>query len=269
MAIVVLGVLHAGAFGAGASGPEPGATPEAVFAFANRAFVEAASLRDERPAEVRVRLDEAIEGFRTLIDDDGISNPKLHYNLGNAYMMRGDVGRAIVEYRRAARLAPEDENLRANLAYARSKVETSFEADEASRLYSTLLGWQDRFSVRGRLGVFAGLFGLAWAVGLVRLTGAGRRAAPRWLMVVLLVASLAPAVSLGLTAQRQSQTYGVVVGEAAAGLKGPDPSYEPSFTRALAPGVEFEVLEQRAGWVYARLPDGRTTWLERGAVELV
>lgn len=265
-------LLALGAIGA-AHGAEDGragaATREEVFAFANAAFVEGASLRDERPVEARARLDEAIEGFRTLIEDEGISNPKLHYNLGNAYMLRDEVGRAIVEYRRAARLAPEDANVRANLAFARSKVRTSFEGDGASAMYSTLLGWQDAFPIRGRLAAFAALFALAWGAGLMRLSGAGRRVVPRWAMAALLAASLLPAASLGLTAQRQSRTFGVVVASSTPGLKGPDESYEPSFTRELASGVEFEVIEERPGWVYGQLPDGRTTWIERGAVELV
>lgn len=261
--VVILGVC------AVCLGVEPAnPTPAQVFDHANAAFDEGAALRNENPSKAHARLGEAIEGYRTLIDDMDISNPKLHYNLGNAYMMRGDLGRAIASYRRALELAPDDENLRANLAYARSRVETSFKADEASRLYSTLLGWQDSFSIRGRLGAFVVLFSLGWIVGLARMLDAGRRVVPRWVMLVLLALSLAPAVSLALTARRESVTHGVVVDQS-PGLKGPDKSYEQSFTRPLGAGVEFELLERRPGWVYVRLPDGRSTWIERDAVEFI
>ncbi len=246
-----------------------GAAPEAVFARANEAFAAGARLRDDRPAEAGARLDEAIAGYRTLIEEMGISNPKLHYNLGNALMMRGELGRAIASYRRALEMAPDDANLRANLAFARSRVGTTFEADEFGRLYDTLLGWQDALSIRGRLGAFVLVFSLAWIAGLARMLRPGRGAPARWVMPALLAASLVPAGSLALTAHRQSAVHGVVVGEEAVGRKGPDTSYEPSFTRPLGEGVEVRVLERRPGWMYVRLPDGRATWLLRDALEIV
>ena len=52
--------------------------------------------------------------------DDGVDNGKLYYNLGNAQLQIGDLGQAIVSYRRAERLIPNDSNLRENLRFARS-----------------------------------------------------------------------------------------------------------------------------------------------------
>jgi tetratricopeptide (TPR) repeat protein len=252
-----------------AAAEAPSADPAATFEHANQAFEQGAALLDTDKAKAHAHLDEAIEGYRSLIDDDGITNPKLYYNLGNAYMMEGDLGRAIVAYRRASRLNSEDENLRANLAYARSRVETSFRTDEASRVYRALLGWQNGIPIRARLAAFVVLFGVGWLIGLIRLTEAGRRALPRWAMVVALVLSALPAASLALTAERRGTVQGVVVADAATGRKGPETSYEPSFTRDLSGGVEFRLLESRPGWVYVRLPDGRTTWLTRDSVEII
>lgn len=252
-----------------AAAPKPAPDPTRIFQQANQAFEEGAALRDTDKAKADAHLSEAIEGYRSLIDDRGITNPKLYYNLGNAYMMRGDVGRAIVAYRRAMRLNPDDENLRGNLAYAKSRVETSFQTDESSRVYKALLGWQNGIPIRMRLGAFVGLFGLGWVLGLVRLTPRGRHAVPRWAMVAALVLSILPAASLAITAERQSGAQGVVIADSVTGRKGPEQSYEPSFTRALSEGVEFRLLESRPGWVYVRLPDGRTTWLTRDSVEII
>ena len=253
----------------GAEAGTTGADPAQLFERANQAFQEGAALRDSDKTKANEHLSEAIEGYESLIEDHGITNPKLYYNLGNAYMMEGNVGRAIVAYRRALRLDPEDENLRANLVYARSRVETSFPADEASRVFKALVGWQNAIPIRGRLAAFVAMFAIGWIVGLVRLTASGRRVMPRWAMVVALVLSIAPAVSLAITARQRVIAQGVVVASSATGRKGPDPSYEPSFTRALSGGVEFRLLESRPGWVYVRLPDGRATWLTRDSVEII
>jgi cytochrome c-type biogenesis protein CcmH/NrfG len=50
----------------------------------------------------------------------GVNDPVVHYNLGNAFARRGELGRAILSYQRAARLSPRDRDIRANLAWVRS-----------------------------------------------------------------------------------------------------------------------------------------------------
>ena len=64
----------------------------------------------------------AMEGFEALVSD-GVHNGKLYYNLGNAQMKAGDLGRAVLWYERAALLlGPSDPELRFNREYARSLV---------------------------------------------------------------------------------------------------------------------------------------------------
>jgi tetratricopeptide (TPR) repeat protein len=49
----------------------------------------------------------------------GAQDPRLLYNLANATYKTGDLGRAIVWYERALRLAPRDEDIQANLRFLR------------------------------------------------------------------------------------------------------------------------------------------------------
>lgn len=48
--------------------------------------------------------------------------PELYYNTGNAYYKAGEIGRSILFYERALRLAPNYEDARANLDLAQTKV---------------------------------------------------------------------------------------------------------------------------------------------------
>jgi tetratricopeptide (TPR) repeat protein len=52
---------------------------------------------------------------------------EVYYNLGNAYFRSGDYPRAILNYERAARLNPHDEDNLNNLALANSKIQDRFE----------------------------------------------------------------------------------------------------------------------------------------------
>jgi tetratricopeptide (TPR) repeat protein len=98
------------------------------------AAAEAAQAAYERGIELR-RTDPAasLEAFRDSaarwerIRAAGAENGPLEFNLGNAWMESGDVGRAIAAYLRAERFMPGDADLAHNLARARSTVSSSFE----------------------------------------------------------------------------------------------------------------------------------------------
>src|SRR4030095_9977885 len=50
------------------------------------------------------------------------ASPALWFNLGNACFKSGQIGRAIVAYRRAENSTPRDPDVRANLKFARNQV---------------------------------------------------------------------------------------------------------------------------------------------------
>src|SRR6266496_6146874 len=56
--------------------------------------------------------------YRQLIDQ-GVKRNEVYFDLGNAYYQLHDLGRALINYRRAEVIAPRDEALRLNLARVR------------------------------------------------------------------------------------------------------------------------------------------------------
>lgn len=66
----------------------------------------------------------AAEKFQTIVDS-GVQNDRLYFNLANAFYRSGETARAIANYRRALRLAPETQIYRINLALAEQNLETS------------------------------------------------------------------------------------------------------------------------------------------------
>ena len=86
------------------------AAPEGNARF-ERTFADAAKAYDEN------RLPDAIRGWQALADE-GQALPEVLFNLGNAHYRNGDLGEAILAYRRAQRLAPRDPDIRANLGFA-------------------------------------------------------------------------------------------------------------------------------------------------------
>jgi Flp pilus assembly protein TadD len=80
---------------------------------------------------------QAALAYQQLVDQ-GYADSALDYNLGNAYYKQGDLGRAILNFRRAAELAPRDADIAANLELARlqavDKVEQTAERALGAKL---------------------------------------------------------------------------------------------------------------------------------------
>ncbi|MGD9613092.1 MAG: tetratricopeptide repeat protein [Kiritimatiellia bacterium] len=62
-------------------------------------------------------MPDAIAGWESLVAE-GQSQPETLFNLGNAHYRSGNLGKAILAYRQAQRLAPRDPDIRANLGFA-------------------------------------------------------------------------------------------------------------------------------------------------------
>ena len=62
----------------------------------------------------------AITQYIRLIDA-GVNDAVVYFNLGNAYYQTGEVGRSLVNYRRAHRLIPRDSQLNENIARVRAQ----------------------------------------------------------------------------------------------------------------------------------------------------
>lgn len=252
----------------GARAPSGVEDLNSLFAQGQQAFDEALARRGGDPAAAAESFRTAASIWQSLADGHGIHNGRLLYNIGNAHLLAGDIGPAILAYRRAERYIAGDRHLAANLDQARRKVHTSVEASGSARVRSALLFWHETWSQRTRLMLLAILWGAGWLWALGRLS-APLSSAPRWPGGAAIALAIVFAGSLAADLLAGPDRGGVVLRET-VGRKGPsDLGYEPSFTEPLAEGVEFEVLEDRGSWLLARLRDGRETWLPRGSIDLI
>lgn len=224
------------------------------------------SLRDQNAARSLYRR--AALRLERIVREGGVRNGQLLYNLGNAYFQAGDIGRAILNYRRAELYIPGDANVEQNLSQARKSRQDTFEEKQQTKVLRTLLFWHYDLSLKTRswlLAVFSGAFWIAAAIKL-------RRSAwiPAALLVVagaiglLFLGSLAAEAIAGKNAQA-----GVILAEQVTARKGDGESYEPSFNEPLHAGAEFTVLDSRNDWRQIELPDGRQCWIPEKSAGLV
>ncbi len=234
---------------------------------AQASFDQGTQLARQNPAAAADAFRRAAAGYQSIIDA-GVHNGYLYYNLGNAHLQLNDVGRAIVNYRRAERFIPGDARLRANLTYARSLRKNQIEQPALGALSRSLLFWHHQTPLRWRFAGLLAVYALFWAVLIVRTFV--RRGGFRFVLVPLALLGLALAASVSASwAAARGEQAGVVVADEVIVRKGNGEGYEPRFEQPLWPGVEFDIVEERADWLHIKLPDAREGWIRSADAERV
>lgn len=231
-----------------------------LFNQANEFFREANSITND-PNQAEKLYEKAILNYEKIINEGGIRNPKLYYNLGNAYFLKKDLGRAILNYRRAEELDKADANIQKNLAFARSKRIDKVEVKTEKRVLQTLFFWHYDFSIKTKFLLMCICFAIL-CVSLTFMIWRGK-AAP-WIaaMVICGFLTLCFLTSVILETQARSERiYGVITADEVVARQGDGPNYPESFKDPLHAGTEFDLLERRSGWFHIRLSDNSDGWI--------
>ncbi len=210
----------------------------------------------------------AILHFERIVGDGGIRNGRIYYNIGNTYFRLGDLGRAILYYRRASLYAANDQNLRQNLEHARSRRVDRIERKQRERIFKTLFFLHYDVPSRIRFMIFLVSFAALWISASTLLLL--KKGFLKLILVVSAVVSAAVLVSLAAESYSLSRRPGgVITAVEVEARKGDAETYQPSFTEPLHAGTEFRLLEERSGWCHVELDDGARTWIPSASGELV
>ncbi len=235
---------------------------------ANTAFQQAnaAAKTPDKATELYRR---AILLYEKIIDQGGIRNARLYYNLGNAYFLTDDIGRAILNYRRALRLDSADVNVRNNLAFARSQRLDKVGVQTEKRVLQTLFFWHYDFSLGTRL-FLACLFFAGLCIGAIVMVWRGRGPVASTMAVLGGLLCLCFLISVVVEArERSTRLGGVITASEIVARQGDGPNYAPSFKEPLHAGTEFELLDRRPGWFHIELSDGSRAWVPDTAAEII
>lgn len=221
-------------------------------------------------AAARTAFLESAERWQTAIDL-GADGADAFFNLGNALLRADEVGEAIVAFRRAERLAPDGDDIAANLAEARRRVDRPIEADATDLSFSSVASWWSPLTSRTRLTIASIAWILFWALLFVRRgMNDPRRRAEResitagWRAGLVLTFTLALVGGATVVADVLLPNWrpvGVVTASEAILRSGNGSGFESVVTEPLSEGVEFAIEESRPGWWRVRLPDETVGWI--------
>ena len=202
------------------------------------------------------RYEEAA-GLYEMIVERGHLNGNVFFNLGNTYIRLGELGRAILNYKKASVLLPRDGDLKANLQYARALAKDRI--DEASpSLWNTLAFWYFGMNLWELLIAFVLLNLIFWSSALFNLYRNSEWA--KWSLWLSLLLSLVLGASAGMKARESFWNAGGVLLEDEAPVRAGF-SRNDTTLFALHEGAEFTILDEEQGWWKIAIADGKKGWV--------
>lgn len=233
------------------------ANPEKLYADANQAH------RDGN-------YKEAILLFEQLITEHNLIAPELYYNLGNAYYKLTDYPNAILNYERALKLKPGDEDVKFNLGLANQKIEDRIEPVpqifyvtwfKTVRNLIALDTWSILF-----LSLLA-LSAITWGVYFLHTRRSARVAGfySGISLLVLAIVSLCLAFSLNKDSRIQQDA---IVFSSSVSVKS-SPSDAGTGIFVLHAGTKVSIHDRLGDWVKVRVADGNEGWMQIGELEII
>jgi len=238
---------------------------ESLFLEANDLFQKGL----DSPAPDRAeRIHQAASLYERIIKEKGIRNGYLFYNIGNCYFHLGEIGKAILNYRRAEKLIPNYSDLKRNLRSAQARRKDNIEKSQIRSIARTLFFWHYLMSRTTKIAVFSTVFSAIWIMLLLKLFF--DRPVMNWGAAVCIFFSVAFGASAPLDYYEDyAVRSGVIVAQTTLPRKGPGDSYAASFKEPLHEGTEFRLKDRQGVWVQIELDNGSVCWVNSKHVEMV
>lgn len=226
-------------------------------------------LEEANEAYTRSEYKYAAELYEQILTE-GMVSADLYYNLGNAYFKSNQLGPAIVNFERALRLRPADEDASHNLAVARSRIVDSTE--QRPQLFYERW-WKAAYSLQGSDG---------WAVTSIILIIAFLAATSAYLFsktvvwkkvsfYFMLLFFITGTLSL-VFAQKQYNRFTsekeAIIMQARVTAKS-SPSAQSSDLFLMHEGTKVTIRNGLGEWKEISLPNGSVGWIKNESMEII
>ncbi len=211
----------------------------------------------------------AIAKYESIVKN-GFESGAVYFNLGNSYYKSGNIARAILNYERAKKLLPADEDVDFNLQLANVQVIDKIDAIPELFIYRWLNSLLTIFSTTTMLWLMYLLFIVAlisFSLFLFSQSYALRRYS---LMTGLVLTGFLTAgiANYLIQSHREANTeFAIVLTDVANIKSAPDNKGNDQFV--IHRGLKVQVLDAVNNWKKIRLVDGKVGWIPLHQIEII
>ncbi len=215
------------------------------------------------------QYDKAADTYQKIINM-GYEGTSLYYNLGNAYYREGKLGYAILNYEKALKLSPGDDDIIHNLTIANTKTVDKIDTLPKFFLFQWWESLLTLFSLTGwTYTAYLFYILLLASIGLyffAKKPGIQRYSFFSGLISALLLIITAALLLINLNRELNIKNA-VVVSPIAAVKLSPDPSSNDAFV--IHEGLKVRELDQVDSWIKIRLQDGKEGWINQSDIAAI
>ena len=216
------------------------------------------------------RWQEAVDAW-TSISDSGLESVELYYNMGNAFFKQGDVASAVLNYERALKLDPSDEDVRFNLEHARTFL--SDKIDIVPEFFLKTWGRKVRsvMSSDGWAVLFLSFTAILVICVLVFFLSRiqRRRVIAFYAGIMVLVLALFSVFSAArLWKEYRSEDTAIVMKPVVSVKSSPSGDASKDLF-ILHEGTKVRLLDSVGEWTNVSLSDGRQGWMKTSDIEVI
>lgn len=211
----------------------------------------------------------AIERYTAILDRDRYS-VKLYYNLANAYFKTDEIGRAILYYNKALKLAPSNDDVRYNLAIAEAQTKDKIAVVPEFFLNRWMRGIRNTMSCTAWSAVSLAAFAAVLAFALLFLLSgriAVRKTGFYGALAALTVFVIATSFAIAERRDMLRREQAVVMSSAISVKSSPDRSATDLFV--LHEGTKVRIATEIDGWYEIVIADGKKGWTESRNIEQI
>lgn len=224
---------------------------------------------DANNAYTASNYNDALRGYDSILAS-GRHSAKLYYNLGNTYFKLGSIGKSVLYYNKAQRLAPSDEDIAYNLSVANARTVDKIAAVPEFFVKTWIRDLRN--SMNSDSWAWMSVVSLAVALALTVLFLLSGKMRIRKLGFYLGVLSLAVfVVSLIFASSQRSKMINeheaIVMNNAVSVKSSPDGGSKDIFV--LHEGSKVRIVSKIGDWTEIQILDGHKGWVVGNSLEQI
>lgn len=203
----------------------------------------------------------ALQSFLHLLDE-GYNNSQIYYNTGNTYFRLGNLGRAILYYKKGLRLEPYNPLLKANLNYLLSLTQDRQIVEETNPFVEIIEKIVYALPLNSLFILTLILFAIMILLINVMIIFFYRKekTVPLFILTIMIILFLLSGLITYYRWQYlNDDTEAVLIVSSTTGYSGPAEDYTNLFR--IHEGMIFRVNITEAEWSQIALPTGMTGWI--------